>query len=249
MRLDKFHKRLDNAADMDSEKLNRHINAHLDAVDGREVSYDVSVDRASKTAVARRFRPAYLSAIAIIVVVVLAITLPLTLIDRGGDPALPSTPTLPEGPNDFYCDSSQYQFIRLNAIDLADYVDNLGWSATLPKFDTLEFISETKNAYVAKEGDEVYGIYEKGGIILEDDYRILEYTIVPKNITIDVLKSYSDLCVEKLIENDIEIHYSVLDYMNNEFVYFQLGDYNYYMHMEGSAYAGELISYLQLLLR
>ena len=97
MKLDKFHNRLDNPADMDSEKLNRHIEAHLLGGDEHVDTYDVSVNATSKTATARRFRPAYLSWIAVVVVVALAIALPITLTNRGnGDRIVP--PTFPQAP-------------------------------------------------------------------------------------------------------------------------------------------------------
>lgn len=249
MKLDKFHNRLDNPADMDSEKLNRHIEAHLLGGDEHVDTYDVSVNTTSKTATARRFRPAYLSWIAVVVVVALAIALPMTLTNRGnGDGIVP--PTLPAGPSDFYCDSSQYLLEKITGVTLDNYIDVLGWDLKLPEFNSLDYLSVSKRAYVSREDEStVYGISETGEILLDnDDYRVLEYHIVPKNISIDVLATYSELCKNETIENDTKLHYSEKDFQNNEYVYFLLGDYNYYLKMEGSAYAGELLGYIQQIL-
>ncbi len=248
MKLDKFHNRLDNPADMDSEKLNRHIEAHLLGGDEHVDTYDVSVNTTSKTATARRFRPAYLSWIAVVVVVALAIALPMTLTNRGNGDGIVPPSTLPEGPSDFYCDSSRYQFIRLNDMSLNNYIEEIGWTVILPEFNSLEFISVSKNAYKDKETDTIYGIYEKCGIILEDSYKVLEYTIVPKHVKIDVLSVYSVLCKYETIENGTKLHYSEINFQHNEYVYFLLGDYKYYLKMEGSAYAGELLGYIQQIL-
>ena len=250
MKLDKFHNRLDNPADMDSEKLNRHIEAHLLGGDEHVDTYDVSVNTTSKTATARRFRPAYLSWIAVVVVVALAIALPMTLTNRGnGDGIVPPTAP-PEGSNDFYCDSSQYLVAKITDVTLDKYIEVLGWDLQLPKFSSLDYLSVSKRAYISREDEStVYGISETGEILLANhDYRVLEYHIVPKNISIDVLATHSELCKYETIENGTKLHYSEIDFQHNEYVYFLLGDYKYYLKMEGSAYAGDLLGNIQQIL-
>ena len=146
MKLDKFHNRLDNPADMDSEKLNRHIEAHLLGGDEHVDTYDVSVNTTSKTAT-------------------LAIALPMTLTNRGnGDGIVPPTAP-PGGPNDFYCDSSQYLVAKITDVTLDKYIEVLGWDLQLPKLSSLDYLSVSKRAYISREDEStVYGISETGEI-------------------------------------------------------------------------------------
>lgn len=245
MKLDKFHNRLDNPADMDSEKLNRHIEAHLLGGDEQVDTYDVSVNTTSKTATARRFRPAYLSWIAVVVVVALAIALPMTLTNRGNGDGIVPPSTLPEGPSDFYCDSSQYV---VNKIDqsINEYSSAIGWDISKLAFDRVEYFANIKKAYVSVESDDMIYCIGQEGYVLHYDYTFeLKAYVAPNNVKMDILHNFYELC--SVDADNKEINYYFDNENKIEYVYLNKNDYTYYFQMMGSE-EGTLLGYIQQIL-
>lgn len=245
MKLDKFHNRLDNPADMDSEKLNRHIEAHLLGGDEQVDTYDVSVNTTSKTATARRFRPAYLSWIAVVVVVALAIALPMTLTNRGNGDGIVPPSTLPEGPSDFYCDSSQYV---VNKIDqsINEYSSAIGWDISKLDFDRVEYFANIKKAYVSVESDDMIYCIGQEGYVLHYDYTVeLKAYVAPNNVKMDILHNFYELCT--VDADNKEINYYFDNENKIEYVYLNKNDYTYYFQMMGSE-EGTLLGYIQQIL-
>ncbi len=245
MKLDKFHNRLDNPADMDSEKLNRHIEAHLLGGDEHVDTYDVSVNTTSKTATARRFRPAYLSWIAVVVVVALAIALPMTLTNRGnGDGIVP--PTFPEGPSDFYCDSSQYVIKKISQ-SINDYASVIGWDISKLDFDNIVYQIDSQRAYVSNKDEEtVYCIGQAGYALHGNDAHELNTYVAPHNIKIDTFYVYYQMC--KVMELDsVTVNYYYDSNKKIEYIYLNKNKYTYYFQMMGSE-EGTLLGYIQQIL-
>lgn len=245
MKLDKFHNRLDNPADMDSEKLNRHIEAHLLGGDEHVDTYDVSVNTTSKTATARRFRPAYLSWIAVVVVVALAIALPMTLTNRGnGDGIVP--PTFPEGPSDFYCDSSQYVIKKISQ-SINDYASVIGWDISKLDFDNIVYQIDSQRAYVSNKDEEtVYCIGQAGYALHGNDAHELNTYVAPHNIKIDTFYVYYQMC--KVMELDsVTVNYYYDSNEKIEYIYLNKNNYTYYFQMMGSE-EGTLLGYIQQIL-
>ena len=247
MKLYKFHNRLDNPADMDSEKLNRHIEAHLLGGDEHVDTYDVSVNTTSKTATARRFRPAYLSWIAVVIVVALAIALPMTLTNRGNGDGIVPPSTLPEGPSDFYCNSSQYV---VNKIDqsINEYSSAIGWDISKLAFDRVEYFANIKKAYVSVESDDMIYCIGQEGYLLHDEtesYELKVY-VAPHNIKIDTFYVYYQMC--KVMELDsVTVNYYYDSNKKIEYIYLNKNKYTYYFQMMGSE-EGTLLGYIQQIL-
>jgi len=245
MKLDKFHNRLDNPADMDSEKLNRHIEAHLLGGDEHVDTYDVSVNATSKTATARRFRPAYLSWIAVVVVVALAIALPMTLTNRGnGDGIVP--PTFPEGPSDFYCDSSQYVIKKISQ-SINEYASVIGWDISKLDFDNIVYQIDSQRAYVSNKDEEtVYCIGQAGYVLHGNDAHELNTYVAPHNIKIDTFYVYYQMC--KVMELDsVTVNYYYDSNKKIEYIYLNKNNYTYYFQMMGLE-EGTLLGYIQQIL-
>lgn len=245
MKLDKFHNRLDNPADMDSEKLNRHIEAHLLGGDEHVDTYDVSVNTTSKTATARRFRPAYLSWIAVVVVVALAIALPMTLTNRGnGDGIVP--PTFPEGPSDFYCDSSQYVIKKISQ-SINEYASVIGWNILKLDFDNILYQPDSQRAYASNKDEETVYCIGQAGYVLHGNYaHELNTYVAPHNIKIDTFYVYYQMC--KVMELDsVTVNYYYDSNKKIEYIYLNKNKYTYYFQMMGSE-EGTLLGYIQQIL-
>lgn len=245
MKLDKFHNRLDNPADMDSEKLNRHIEAHLLGGDEHVDTYDVSVNTTSKTATARRFRPAYLSWIAVVVVVALAIALPMTLTNRGnGDGIVP--PTFPEGPSDFYCDSSQYVIKKISQ-SINEYASVIGWNILKLDFDNILYQPDSQRAYASNKDEETVYCIGQAGYVLHGNYaHELNTYVAPHNIKIDTFYVYYQMC--KVMELDsVTVNYYYDSNKKIEYIYLNKNNYTYYFQMMGSE-EGTLLGYIQQIL-
>lgn len=245
MKLDKFHNRLDNPADMDSEKLNRHIEAHLLGGDEHVDTYDVSVNTTSKTATARRFRPAYLSWIAVVIVVALAIALPMTLTNRGnGDGIVP--PTFPEGPSDFYCDSSQYVIKKISQ-SINEYASVIGWNILKLDFDNILYQPDSQRAYASNKDEETVYCIGQAGYVLHGNYaHELNTYVAPHNIKIDTFYVYYQMC--KVMELDsVTVNYYYDSNKKIEYIYLNKNNYTYYFQMMGSE-EGTLLGYIQQIL-
>ncbi len=245
MKLDKFHNRLDNPADMDSEKLNRHIEAHLLGGDEHVDTYDVSVNTTSKTATARRFRPAYLSWIAVVVVVALAIALPMTLTNRGNGDGIVPPSTLPEGPSDFYCDSSQYVIKKISQ-SINEYASVIGWNILKLDFDNILYQPDSQRAYASNKDEETVYCIGQEGYVLHYDYTFeLKAYVAPNNVKMDILHNFYELCTVDADNKEINYYF---DYENKiEYVYLNKNDYTYYFQMMGSE-EGTLLGYIQQIL-
>ena len=154
--------------------------------------------------------------------VILVITISLSV-------ALPILLNKEEGPQSFYCDSSQIQDIEVN--DIAEFKDKYNFDCLIPSIAYLDSILQVMNY---KENDTNIGIFIDLAVF-DEYFDSVTINVIKKPYALIEFKHYDNF-TDKVIWRETMVRYLISDYDNDGYYSYQMtftiGEYNYFIYFD-----------------